>query len=107
MSSIFFKMLGALLFQQPCLYMPPHLQSPSIILSPTSSIIHLPISPLLVHKIILRIPTNTPFLDNSLFFYFSSFAYSQPYNLHQKYFPNLSHLVNSGCVIELVSKGAL
>ena len=48
---------------------------------------HFPISPLLVHKIILTIPFNTRFLYNSAIFHHPLFAYNHPKNLHQKYFP--------------------
>ena len=67
----------------------PPLQSPPKVRSSTLVKFHLPISPLLVHKIILTIPTNTPILH--LF----TFAYNHPNSLYQKYFPYYSHLANS------------
>ena len=56
--------------------------------------------PLLVHKIILAIPTNTPFLYTSTVFslYLPIFPHDHPSNPHQKYFSYLNHLVNSSCV---------
>ena len=62
---------------------------------------------LLVRKIILKIPTNTPFPYTSAIFHVPFFAYSHPNNLHQKCFLYLSHLANSGCVKEPVSYGVL
>ena len=53
---------------------------------------------MLVHKIILKIPKNTPFFYTSAFFYLPIFVYSDPYSLHQNYFPYLSHLANSSCI---------
>ena len=47
---------------------------------------------------ILTIPTNTLFLYTSAIFYLPILAYKHPNNLHQKLFPCLSHLTNSGCV---------
>ena len=71
-----------------------HTTTPSI---STKNLFYLPIP--LVHKIILTILNNTPFLYNS--------AILHPNNLHQKYFPYLSHLVNSGCVKGQGSYGVL
>ena len=66
---------------------------------PSSSVnIYLPIPPLLVHKIILTIRTNTPFLYTSAIFHLRIFAYNHPNNLNKKYFPYLSHLANPSCV---------
>ena len=59
---------------------------------------HLPILPLIVHEIILTMPNKTPFFYSPALFHLSIFAYSDPYNLHQKYFHYLSYLANSGCV---------
>ena len=54
--------------------------------------------PLLIHKTILSIPINTPSLCNSAIFKVPIFTYSHPYNLLQKLFPFLNHLVNSGWI---------
>ena len=62
----------------------------------TSVNFHLPTPPLLVQKIILKIPTNIPFRYSSANFHVPLFAYSHPNNLHQKYFPYLNHLANLG-----------
>ena len=53
---------------------------------------YLHISPLLVHKVILTITTNTTFLYTSAIFYLPIFAHNHYKNLHQKHFPCLSHL---------------
>ena len=63
---------------------------------------HLSNLPLIVRKIIFIIPTNTPFFYSSALFHFPIFAYSDPYNLHQKYFLYLSHLVNLVCIKEVL-----
>ena len=90
-------MLGAPSFSQPILWIQPTLQS--LQRNSSSSVnFHFPISPLLVHKIILTIPTNTPFLYNSVIFHHPFFAYNYPNNLHQKYFTYLKQFSNSGCV---------
>ena len=80
-------MVGALSFSQPYFCKQTPLQSPPKTRSPTSAIFHLPIPPLLVNKIILKISTNTPFIYTSATFHLPILAYSHPYNLHQKYFP--------------------
>ena len=64
----------------------------------TSVNFHLPFPPLLVHKIILTIPTNTPFLYTSAIFNLPIFSYNHSNNLNEKYFPFISYLANSGCV---------
>ena len=69
--------------------MQPPLQSPPKICSFILVNLHLPIPPLLVHKIILTIPTNSPFKPRQ-FFTFSFFTYNHSNNLHQKHFPHLS-----------------
>ena len=51
------------------LYIQSTLQSPPKNSSPTSVIFHIPIPPLLFHKIILIIPTNSPFLYTSAIFH--------------------------------------
>ena len=90
-------MLGAPSFSQPILWIQPTLQS--LQRNSSSSVnFHFPISPLLVHKIILTIPTNTPFLYNSVIFHHPFFAYNYPNNPHQKYFTYLKQFSNSGCV---------
>ena len=77
-------MVGALSFSLPysCIQLPPQ-SSPKFFFSKFS--LHYSFH-LLVHKIILTIPTNTPFFYTSTFFHLPIFAYSNPYNLHQKYF---------------------
>ena len=59
---ILYKMVSAFSFSQPYMWIQPPPQSPPKISSTTSTNFHLPIPSLLVHKIILTIPTNTPFL---------------------------------------------
>ena len=54
-------MVAAPSFSQPYLYIQPPLQSPPKIPSSISDNFYLPIPPLLIQKIILTIPTNTPF----------------------------------------------
>ena len=68
-------MVGALSFSEPYFCIQQLLQSPPKIHSPTSAIFQLPI-----------------------------FAYIHPYNLHQNYFPHLSHLAKSGYVKRPMSK---
>ena len=73
---ILYKMVGTPSFSQTCLCMKPILQSPPKIFFSTSVCSHLPIPPLLVHKIIFTIPSsNVPL-----------FAYNHRNNLHQRYF---------------------
>ena len=80
-------MAGAPSFSQPILWIQPTLQF--LPRNSSSSVnFHFPISPLLVHKIILIIPTNTPFLYNSAIFHLPLFAYNHPNNLHQNIFPS-------------------
>ena len=67
----------------------------------------LPLPSLYVHKIILKILANTAFPYTSAIFHLPNFAHRKPYNLHQKYFPYLSHLGNSGCVKRLKSRRVL
>ena len=69
-------MVSASSFSQPYFSIHPPLQFPPKIRFSTSVNFYFPIPPLLVHKIILTIPTNTPFLPYKLL-----------NNLHQKYFP--------------------
>ena len=78
--------------------MQPPLQSTSKILFSTSVNFHLTFPPLLFKKIIHKINTNTTFLYTAAFFHLAIFAYNHPSNLHQKYYPYLSYLANSGCV---------
>ena len=70
--------------------------------TPPSLPLHLP--SLYVHKIIFKILANTAFPFTSAIFHLPNFAYRKLYNLHQKYFPYLSHLGNSGCVKRLTSR---
>ena len=77
-------MIGAPSFSQRYLRIQPMLQYPAKNSSPTSVNFHLPIPLLLVHKIILAIPTNTPFLYSSAIFHLPLFVYNLPNNLHQK-----------------------
>ena len=68
------------------------------IISSTSVNFYLLFSRLLFNKIILTIHMNTPFDYTAAFFHLPIFAYNHSSNLHQKCFPYLSHLANSGCV---------
>ena len=83
------------------------LKSPLKVCSSTSVDFYLPTPSLIVHKIILTISNDTPFLYTFKIFHFPIFAYNHPNNLHQKYFPCLSHLANSGCVTGPGSYGVL
>ena len=65
----------------------------------TSINFHLPIPLLFVHRITLTNPINTTYLYTSAIFHLPNFAQNNPINSHQKYFPYLNHLANSGCVI--------
>ena len=91
-------MVGTPSFSQPVLLLQPTLQSLPRNSSFSSVNFHFPISPLLVYKIILTIPTNTLFLYNSAIFHLPLFVYNHLNNLHQKYFPYLKDFANSGCV---------
>ena len=77
---ILYKMVGAPWLSQTYLYIQPPLESPSKIHSSTSANFHLPIFPLLVHEIILAIPTNTSILYASAIFLLPIFVYSHTYN---------------------------
>ena len=73
-------MVSAPSFSQPYLCIQPTVHSPPKTRSSTSDNFHLPTPPLLVHKIILTIPTNIPFLCTSIFHLnFSSPFFSPPY----------------------------
>ena len=65
------------------------------------------IPPLLVHKIILTIPTDTLFICASAISQLSIFACSRPCIVHQKCFPYLSYLANSDCTKGPLSMGVL
>ena len=71
------------------------MQSPAKTSSSTSVNFHIPILPLIVHKIIFTIPTNTPFLFTSAISHLLIFAYNHPNKLHQKHFPYLNHFANT------------
>ena len=94
----FYRMVCAPSLSQPYLCIQPPLQSPPRIRSSISVNFCLPIPSLLVDKIILTVPSNTPFLYTSAILHLSIFAYNHPNNLHQKCFPYFSHLANSGCM---------
>ena len=79
-------MVSAPSFSQPYLCIQPMLQYPPKNRSSTSVNFHLPIPPLLVHKIILTISTNIPFFSASAVFHLPLFAYNHPNNPHQKIF---------------------
>ena len=80
-------MVGTLSFSQPILWMQPTLQSLPRNSSSSSFNFHFPFSPLLAHKIILTIPTNTPFLNNSAVFHLRLFACNHPNKLNKYIFP--------------------
>ena len=63
------------------------LQSPPKIHPFTSVNFHLPIPPLLVHKIVITIPTNNSFPYTSVISHLPLFGYNHCNNLHQKYLP--------------------
>ena len=107
MSSVLNKMVGAFSFLQPYWHIQPPLQPPPKICSSTSAIFHLPIPPLVVHKIILTISTNISFFYISAIFHFPIFAYSCPYSTHQNYLSCLGQLASSGCVKGTMNKGIL
>ena len=82
-------MVGAPSFSEPILWIQPTLQSLPRNNSSSSVNFHFPISPLLVHKIIFIIISDTPLLYNSAIFHVPLFACKHPNNLQQKYFPYL------------------
>ena len=84
---ILYKTIGTSSFSQPDLCIQSTSQSPSKIRSSTLVNFHLPIKPLIVHKIIFTIPTNNTFLYTSAISHLPFFVYNHPNNLHQKYFP--------------------
>ena len=81
------KMVSASSFSEPYFSIQPPLQSPLKIRFSTSVNFYFPIPPLLVHKIILTSPTNTPFLYTSVILHLLIFSYKLLNDLHQKYFP--------------------
>lgn len=89
------RLFFALLFSLTCLSIQPSLQPQSKICSPALAICYLPSPPLLAHKIIPPIPTNTPFLYTIVI----TTIYVKSIFLYR------SHLPNSGCVKGLKSKG--
>ena len=74
-------MVGAASFPENYLCKQPPQHSPQKIRSFTLVNVHLPIPPLVVHKFILTIPTNTSFLSTSPIFDFPIFPYYHPNNL--------------------------
>ena len=88
-SWILYKIVGAFSFSQTYLCLQPKIRSA------TSVILHHRTLPLLFHKVIFTIPTNTTFLYTSAIFQLPIFACSQPYNLRQNYFSYLSLLSQS------------
>ena len=107
-----YGMEGAPSFSQPCLCIQPPLPSPTKILSPT--FLYFLSSPLtfLFHPYFLTKSSLQPTLIRSSsipqhFFHLSIFAYNHPSNLHQKHFPYLSYLVDSGCTKEQRSNKVL
>ena len=74
--------LNASSFSQLYLCIQPPVQSPQEIRLSNSGKFQLPILLLLVEKIILAIPTNTPFLYTLAIFHAPIFVYNQPNNLH-------------------------
>ena len=93
-----YKMVGTPSFSQPWLCVQLPLQSLPKICFSTWVNFHLPVAPLLFHKIILAITTKTPFLYTSAIFHLPVFVYNYSNNLHQKNFHYLSHLANLGYV---------
>ena len=79
-------MVGAPSFSQPYLCIQPTLQSASKTSYSSSVNFHLPISPLLFHKVVLTVSTNTPFLHTSATFHLNLFAYYHPNDIVQKIF---------------------
>ena len=93
---ILYKMIGTPSFSQPYLCIQPTPQYPQKTRSSTSVNSHLAITPLLVHKIILTIPTNNPLLYTFAISHFHLLAYNHPNNLQQKYFP-ISTICKASC----------
>ena len=75
-------MVGAYSFSQRYLSIQPPLQSPPKMCFSTSVNFYLPIPPLLIYKIMLTIPNNTPFLYTSVILHPLIFVYNLPNNLH-------------------------
>ena len=80
-------MVGPSLFSQPYFSTQPPLQSPPKIRFSTSDSFYFPIPPLLVHKITLTVPTNSPFPYTSVILHLLILPYKLHNNPHQKYFP--------------------
>ena len=95
LSFIISRLFFALSFSLTCLCIQPSLQHQSKICSSALAIFYLPSPPLLAHKIIPPIPTNTPFLYTIVI----TTIYIKSIFLYR------SHLSNSGCVKGLKSKG--
>ena len=88
-------MVGAFSFLQPYWHIQPPLQPPPKIRSPISAIFHLPIPPLVVHKIILTISTNILFFYTLEILHLPIFAYSCLYSTYQNYLSCLGQLAPS------------
>ena len=91
-----FNMIGAPSFKEPYLCKQPPVHFPPKIRSSTSVNCYLPIPPLLVHKLILTIPTNSSFLYTSPIF--DCFCVLPSQQSTRKIFSHLSFLANLGCV---------
>ena len=83
---------GRCSFISTTLHLPP-LQSLPKICSSISVNFLFSISPLFVHKIILAIPTNTPFYYSTTVLTSLLFTYNHPQNLHQKHFLYLRQFI--------------
>ena len=71
---VLYKIVGFSLFSLPLLCIQPSLRSPPKTCSSTLVSFYFPISPSFVHKIIIAIPTNTPFLYTSATLHPSNFC---------------------------------
>ena len=100
-------MVAALSFSRPYLYIQPPPQSPpkvhfsylqlSSVNLPHFSYFHLPIPLLLVHKIILTISTNTPFLYTTAIFHLLIFMYSPTIQIKIIFPTSTIYIADSGC----------
>ena len=84
-------MVGPSLFSQPYFSTQPPLQSPPKIRFSTSDSFYFPIPPLLVHKITLTVPTNSPFLYTSVILHPPYFTVQTSQQSASKIFPYFSH----------------
>ena len=97
-------MVGAPSFSQPYLCIQLPWQSPPKTCSSSFVNFHLPISPLLHHKISFTIPNNTSFLSSSAIFHLLIFGYNPFKNQRRKFFLCFSQLADSDAARDQVAR---